>query len=345
MTMDEVNERFPLMKYKNWVTTRAMEGLPTAGCVIAPPSRAASVRDAEGVMPTPPVETKHSVSTRPPTAASEDVNVSAPTNALGGSFGDEMKKSMEANTAETGPSSPTEEHHPLEQVQTTASTVNKHATTTSEDDDDDDEHIHTAVPPELLANPGDTCAICIDTLEEDDDIRGLTCGHAFHAGCLDPWLTSRRACCPLCKADYFTPNPRTEGETSEPDRSGRRAGRMPQPPPSVWTGMRGSPRLMLTGRFMIPPGDAALAFGGGQTRRARRAVRQDAAEVPEVQAGGDGEGATTTNQNSEQAAPRRWRPNISTPFRNIWIPGRSRPESTAAPEEPSPSQLESGTVR
>src|SRR6266487_2552364 len=45
MTMDEVNERFPLTKYKNWVASRASEGLPTAGGVAAP-SRAASLRDA-----------------------------------------------------------------------------------------------------------------------------------------------------------------------------------------------------------------------------------------------------------------------------------------------------------
>jgi hypothetical protein len=57
-------------------------------------------------------------------------------------------------------------------------------------------------------------------LEDDDDVRGLTCGHAFHAVCLDPWLTSRRACCPLCKADYYTPKPRPQvpepGDSSSP---------------------------------------------------------------------------------------------------------------------------------
>jgi hypothetical protein len=41
-------------------------------------------------------------------------------------------------------------------------------------------------------------------------VRGLACGHAFHAVCLDPWLTTRRACCPLCKADYYTPKPRPQ---------------------------------------------------------------------------------------------------------------------------------------
>ena len=53
--------------------------------------------------------------------------------------------------------------------------------------------------------PSVACAICIDILEGDDDIRGLSCGHAFHVTCVDPWLTRRRACCPLCKEDYYAP--------------------------------------------------------------------------------------------------------------------------------------------
>lgn len=48
-----------------------------------------------------------------------------------------------------------------------------------------------------------TCAICLEVLENDDVVRGLLCGHVYHAECLDPWLTKRRACCPTCKRDYF----------------------------------------------------------------------------------------------------------------------------------------------
>ncbi|CUM65184.1 uncharacterized protein PRCAT00002812001 [Priceomyces carsonii] len=48
-----------------------------------------------------------------------------------------------------------------------------------------------------------TCAICLEVIEDDDLVRGLICGHVFHSECLDPWLTKRRACCPMCKRDYF----------------------------------------------------------------------------------------------------------------------------------------------
>ncbi|RPA86718.1 hypothetical protein BJ508DRAFT_185935, partial [Ascobolus immersus RN42] len=90
------------------------------------------------------------------------------------------------------------------------------------DHDHDDDDLHPALDPELLNSVGDSCAICLDTIEDDDDVRGLTCGHAFHSVCLDPWLTNRRACCPLCKADYYVPKPRPEGEEADASTTDRR---------------------------------------------------------------------------------------------------------------------------
>lgn len=52
------------------------------------------------------------------------------------------------------------------------------------------------------------CAICLDAYEPDDTVRGLICGHVFHDECVDPWLTRRRACCPICKRDYYKENNR-----------------------------------------------------------------------------------------------------------------------------------------
>ena len=48
-----------------------------------------------------------------------------------------------------------------------------------------------------------SCAICLEIIEDEDIVRGLICGHVFHAECLDPWLIRRRACCPMCKRDYL----------------------------------------------------------------------------------------------------------------------------------------------
>lgn len=340
MTMDEVNERFPLTKYKTWMATRASEGLPTAGGVAVAPSRAASIRDVDGAMPSSPVSTKHPVEDRPTTATSiknttEDTTTSAaiPATAV-------VKRSTDGTAF-----APAVEHYaPLNQVHT-------RATDKDDEEDDEEDHIHDALPPELLSTPGDTCAICIDTIEDDDEIRGLTCGHAFHAGCLDPWLTSRRACCPLCKADYYVSKPRPEGEAAEADRP-RRTGRMnmPQPPGSAWMGMRGAPRLIFPGRFMsspMYPGDGYGVAQAGERRAARRARRANmeqsqSLEPPPVPAPDSPAGSATPGIGA------RFR--SANPFSTRWmsamrVPGRGTRTTGQAATVPPAAQLEEVVVR
>ncbi|KAG5362874.1 E3 ubiquitin-protein ligase RNF13 [Yarrowia sp. B02] len=53
----------------------------------------------------------------------------------------------------------------------------------------------------------DTCAICIEQLEDCDEIRVLKCNHVFHFSCITPWMTNRNASCPLCKTLYYIPPP------------------------------------------------------------------------------------------------------------------------------------------
>lgn len=67
-----------------------------------------------------------------------------------------------------------------------------HASSPSQEETEDELHFTSG-----------TCAICLEVLENADSVRGLICGHVFHSDCLDPWLTKRRACCPMCKRDYF----------------------------------------------------------------------------------------------------------------------------------------------
>ena len=238
MTMEEVNERFPLTKYKTWMATRAEEGLPTAGGVVAPTSRPGSVKDINGTV-APYVDIRETGDPATPiVATTSDAEESK----------EKSRTSHEAHKVVVSQ---------IEKSKTATSTVPERRTSEEAreaEEVDDDDQIQMAVPTEMLATPGDACAICLDTLEDDDDVRGLTCGHAFHASCLDPWLTSRRACCPLCKADYYVPKPRAEGDATEgSSRAGE--GHTPFAPPHALIGGRGATpfgrtRMVLPGRFM-----------------------------------------------------------------------------------------------
>lgn len=44
------------------------------------------------------------------------------------------------------------------------------------------------------------CAICLDTLQDEQEIRGLICKHVFHGACFDQWLQKGHLDCPLCRS-------------------------------------------------------------------------------------------------------------------------------------------------
>lgn len=54
-----------------------------------------------------------------------------------------------------------------------------------------------------LPHDADSCSICLDDFEPGEKLKVLRCQHVFHQKCVDKWLVSRRAICPLCKADPF----------------------------------------------------------------------------------------------------------------------------------------------
>ncbi|KAL8949141.1 MAG: hypothetical protein Q9222_004722 [Ikaeria aurantiellina] len=351
MTMEEVNERFPLLKYKAWMATRAEEGLPTAGGVAAPHSPTPSVRDLEGAtsmdttrkvsqdiqQPTSPSSSapqdKEKVEKGPIEAPKESVEQPSAPEISTASKNDQPQQQTESTTDQAGPTS-TQPPPALtrQEVQ-------------DDNDLDDDDQIQIAVPTEMLANPGDSCAICIDTLEDDDDVRGLTCGHAFHASCLDPWLTSRRACCPLCKADYYVPRPRPEGEAAaEADRhSGRRppgmtGNRTDNARPTHYAFMNrrdGRPRMILPGRFM--------AIGHYDENQSQRYGFPTAQRQPRPSGRNDEPASDAPEVQREQ--PNTWRsrlPTITVPRPSF--PGRFRRNNAPTDEQPAPAPVPDTTA-
>ncbi len=267
MTMEEVNEKFPLTKYKTWRSNRADQGLSTAGGINAS-SRPASIRDV-------PRESKEIEPQSPSMGQTTTPAIEEGKTAAEHAQPEEVKQesSSEAQAADSRPKT-AQSHSAAQPPETPMEKV-----TTNDEAEEDDDQIQTAVPAAQLPDPGDACAICIDTIEDDDDIRGLQCGHAFHASCVDPWLTSRRACCPLCKADYYVPKPRSEGaDAEEARRQGRRLGDMPAPPQFAFIGSGRRPTMVLPGRFMSIVYDERDRYGFPRVVREPRPPRQSRSE-------------------------------------------------------------------
>ncbi|KAJ9419424.1 hypothetical protein QL093DRAFT_2363981 [Fusarium oxysporum] len=49
----------------------------------------------------------------------------------------------------------------------------------------------------------DVCAICIEVLRDQDNVRQLKCKHVFHTGCIDSWFQRHHVDCPLCKSIFI----------------------------------------------------------------------------------------------------------------------------------------------
>ncbi|KAK9477852.1 hypothetical protein V1514DRAFT_98033 [Lipomyces japonicus] len=201
INITQLDERFPVKKYKLWRQERERAGLSSAGGVASRvQSRAPSLKLPNGGESSPEV-----VDTAVP-----ELHANIPTSASAPTDSREKQPVPEPGMATTQLSEP----------QPSVSAVTEDSFVTAKADvEDDDEYdglrTHPNLHPDLAETSGDSCAICIEQLEDDDNIRGLACGHAFHSSCIVPWMTTRRACCPLCKADYYIPKePATTDDTT-----------------------------------------------------------------------------------------------------------------------------------
>lgn len=68
----------------------------------------------------------------------------------------------------------------------------------------------------LVSDTEHSCAICQDSLTEDQEGRKLNaCGHWFHRGCIDTWL-SGNVHCPVCRHDIREPQRQNSPVAEQP---------------------------------------------------------------------------------------------------------------------------------
>ncbi|KAL2869916.1 uncharacterized protein BJX67DRAFT_299163 [Aspergillus lucknowensis] len=339
MTMEDVNERFPLTKYKVWRCSRANAGLSTAGGIsTAENGPSPGTQDDESSV------TAGAVASLATSGAKSHQRLVSITSQQSDSLDhtDILPPPEEKSVEDFSQPGHVPSKISSERKDSELGNFGEHSTL-----QEDESFLPTAVPTDLAANPGDSCAICLDFIEDEDDIRGLTCGHAFHASCVDPWLTSRRASCPLCKADYYIPKPRSDAAQPGPasDRSSRQmTTRMgpPAQPPAVFVRGRVNPF-----RTRIVPSDRPI-------QRAPDAVPNSSQPFQHrfwrVQL--HSHRATANSEDNRPNYSVRGLPllssrllNFPSPFRNTHLRRQTEIDTSHSNSAPTPGQLEAAQFR
>ena len=247
ITLEDLNRRFPVQKYKEWIADRKRAGLSTEGGISlsAAQEHHVQVQEMEEKDEEKAINENNESTTQQPESKQperEELDKEQPENEQPEneqpesecSHNDHQVINSDDDNTETSMAVTEEEQQQqsalnpiIEQPEETSQNsecMEQPKDLTEENDNEDSSHtaeiaiddesqivkpLNTLDPSTsyqnnaLTTESGDACAICLDSIELEDDIRGLTCGHVFHDDCIKRWLTTRKALCPLCKQDYW----------------------------------------------------------------------------------------------------------------------------------------------
>lgn len=215
MRIEELDERFPVQKYKQWI---AAEGDCFGGGISVEAAQVAAQKRDEATVEGTNSDQAGKDATRTTAATVDSAKLSMekqiPSVTVQSDFGsvdtsgNDMKpisSSGNINSLQVADQNPNNTKTPRHSVDITQQMI------------DLDVHEDAAYGLEIANDTnadGDVCAICLENLQPEDDIRALSCKHVFHDECIRLWFTSRKASCPLCKHDYYT-GPRQSNEPTE----------------------------------------------------------------------------------------------------------------------------------
>lgn len=181
LTQEQLESLFPIQKYKDWSSQQEQQGLPSEGGLSDSAAQALEKSIMANTPPQLPQEAGQLQDGNSTTAVVEELDLS-----------EDKNKTASASASKSTPTVDTQQVHP-------------EPDTTKDPEEESDLRLSP-----VHSSSGDICVICLESLEPEDDIRALSCHHVFHSDCIVPWLTTRRALCPLCKRDYFVGNPESE---------------------------------------------------------------------------------------------------------------------------------------
>ena len=170
LTIDQVNEEFPVMMYKVWKATREKDGLLIESGI--------TTRSIN-----PPIHDNPDTILRNAVLERSDAAVA-------------VQCSHKPETTDDASGISTDNVQAVNTMTSSVLSITSHCETKTDD-------LPLSPCPQFVGVVEDNCAICLEVPEDDDDVRGLKCGHCYHQTCIDPWLTSQRGACPLCKRDFI----------------------------------------------------------------------------------------------------------------------------------------------